>query len=77
MTAAKPTGFKPAYLRECVDVLSDDPLIIRWRFRPRPHFNPGKYGDRAFKAWGRSYAGQLIRSGSDGRFRFGLDGDPV
>ena len=34
----KPTGLEPEYLRECIDVLSDDPPILRWRARPSSHF---------------------------------------
>ena len=34
----KPTGFKPDYLRECIDVLAADPPLLRWRARPRSHF---------------------------------------
>ena len=76
MTAKHPTGFKPAYLRECLDVLSADPPVIRWRFRPLAHFH-GERAERYFKAWGKSYAGQLIRSGLDGRFRLSLDGRTI
>ena len=73
----KPTGFKPAFLRECLDVLSAEPPTIRWRFRPREHFPLGEFGERAFKAWGKSFAGQLIRAGSDGRFRLSLSGRTI
>src|SRR5580704_5498309 len=67
-----PTGFKPAYLRECVDVLSDAPPLLRWRARPRPHFPPGEEGDRPFKIWGNTFAGQTIRPQADGRLRLSL-----
>lgn len=73
----KPTGFKPAFLSECLDVLSAEPPVIRWRFRPREHFPLGEFGERAFKAWGKSFAGQLIRAGSDGRFRLSLSGRTI
>jgi hypothetical protein len=55
------TGLKPAYLRECLDVLSADPPLLRWRARPRSHFPPGVKGDLAFKVWGNTLAGQTIR----------------
>lgn len=73
----KPTGHKRAYLRECFDVLSADPPGLRWRFRPRSHFYAGKAGDAAFKGWGKSYAGQIVRPTPDGRVRVFLDGRTI
>ena len=63
----KPTGFKPAYLRECIDVLSADPPVLRWRARPRSHFARGKAGDQAYAVWNRNFAGQTIRLAGDGK----------
>jgi hypothetical protein len=68
----KPTGFKPGYLRECIDVLSADPPLLRWRERPRSHFPAGKKGDLAFKNWRNTLAGQTIRPTDDGRLRLSL-----
>jgi hypothetical protein len=69
----KPTGLDPEYLRECVDVLSDDPPTLRWRGRLRAHFA----NETAFKQWGKNHAGQMIRPDADGRLRVKLLGRTV
>ena len=61
----KPTGFKPAYLRACFDVLSGDPPVARWRTRPRSHFST----EVAWKTANKSYAGKIIRPTAEGRSR--------
>ena len=70
----KPTGFKRTFLRECFDVLSVDPPVLRWRSRPREHFAAGKAGDGAFKAWGKTWAYQTLRPDGKGRLRLFLNG---
>jgi hypothetical protein len=72
MAKLKPTGFKPAFLRQCIDVLSADPPLLRWRGRPRSHFPRGEKGDLAFKIWGNTFAGQTVRPQDDGRLRLSL-----
>ena len=72
MPKLKPTGLKPAYWRECLDVLSAEPTLIRWRTRPRSHFAAGVKGDLAFRVWGKTSAGQTIRPTADGRLRLSL-----
>ena len=65
---AKPTGIKRAYLRECFDVLSADPPVLRWRTRPLAHFS----NDAASKTFNKANAGQVIRAQGDGRGRVSL-----
>ena len=71
----KPTNLKPKYLRECLDVLSADPPILRWRARPLAHFNGN---ERIWQDWNKDNAGQTIRPSADGRLRvnFTIDGKP-
>jgi hypothetical protein len=64
----KPTGLKPEFLRECLDVLSDDPPTLRWRVRPRSHFP----SEVICRTWNKSNAGQVLRPQKDGRLRLGL-----
>lgn len=74
MPKPNPTGLKRDFLRECIDVLSADPPLLRWRGRPRSHFPTGEEGDRAFKIWGNTFAGQTIRPQADGRLRVKIGG---
>jgi hypothetical protein len=69
----KPTGLNPEYLRECVDVLSDDPPTLRWRARPRAHFTD----EVAFRIWNKKFARQTIRQQKGGRLRVLLTIDGV
>ena len=77
MGTFKPTGVAPEYLRECIDVLSDDPPILRWRARPLAHFAAVDNPEAALKQWRKTYAGQTIRPQADGRLRvnFTVDGE--
>ena len=65
MSRLKPTGLKREYLRECLDVLWDDPPVLRWRARPLAHFPD----EIAFRIWNKNFAGQTIRLQADGRLR--------
>jgi hypothetical protein len=69
-----PTGFDPDYLRQCVDVLSDDPPLLRWRERPPEHFTDGA---AVWTAWNKNNAGQTIRPQADGRLRIKIGGRHV
>ena len=69
----KPTGLKPAFLRECIDVLSVDPPAVRWRRRPLAHF-PGKYGERDCETWNNLNAGRRITPTACGRLRITIGG---
>jgi hypothetical protein len=64
----KPTGIKRAYLRECFDVLSADPPVLRSRTRPLAHFS----NEAASKTFNKANAGQVIRLQADGRGRVSL-----
>jgi hypothetical protein len=68
----KPTGVDPAYLRECLDVLSADPPVMRWRSRPLAHFPD----EASLRHWGKTFAGQVIRPTADGRTRVYLAAAP-
>jgi hypothetical protein len=74
MPKPNPTGLKREFLRECIDVLSADPPLLRWRGRPRSHFPAGDKGDQAFKTWSNTLAGQTIRPQADGRLRVKIAG---
>jgi hypothetical protein len=67
----KPTGVEREYLRECIDVLSDDPPTLRWRARPLAHFDGN---EASFKTWNKNNAGQEIRPQADGRMRVTFTG---
>jgi hypothetical protein len=68
-----PTGHKPEYLRQCFDVLSADPPIVRWRTRPLVHFA----SEAAWTAGNKNNAGQTIKPQADGRLRVKIDGRHV
>ena len=67
----KPTGLERGYLRECLDVLSADPPVLRWRTRPVAHFKgvAALSSEASCKIWNKSFAGQTIRPQADGRLR--------
>src|SRR5271165_6428886 len=69
----KPSGLDPAYLRECIDVLSAEPPLLRWRVRPRAHFQDRDDGD-VFTSWNKSFASQVVRPQADGRMRITITG---
>jgi hypothetical protein len=70
----RPSGLKPEYLRECVDVLSDDPPVLRWRTRPRSHFET----ESACRIWNKANASRTIRPRAlDGRLRLHLSGEAI
>ena len=71
----RPTGVRPEYLRECFDVLSDDPPILRWRTRALAHFADVENPEAALQQWRKTYAGQTIRPAADGRLRVPLRTD--
>ena len=70
-----PTGVVPEYLRECLDVLSADPPVLRWRTRPLAHFADVENPEAALQQWRKTYAGQTIRPAADGRLRVPLRTD--
>jgi hypothetical protein len=64
------TGLDPEYLRECLDVLSADPPVLRWRIRPPKHFlGDDKSVKAQMQQWRKTFAGQTIRPQGDGRLR--------
>jgi hypothetical protein len=70
-----PTGVVPEYLRECLDVLSADPPVLRWRTRPLAHFADVENPEAALQQWRKTYTGQTIRPAADGRLRVPLRTD--
>ena len=72
-----PTGQPRAYLRECFDVLSVDPPIIRWRARPRSHYPLDEKGEMAWRMQHKTFAGFNIRPDTSKRMRVPITGKGV
>ena len=71
MPALKPTGLNAKYLRECFDVLSIDPPVLRWRVRPVAHFRTAW---PTCRTWNNNFAGHTLRPLSDGQMRVKVGG---
>jgi HNH endonuclease len=58
MPKATDTHIPIWFLIECFIVDATTPSGLRWRERPREHFESGRYGDGQFARWNGRYAGK-------------------